>query len=167
MLKPTKHATTNYKALAPFLETVNASAEEHVTFTAAGYMPLSIEKLYSDNGLPVYSMMHWTTQNGDLMRDPDMTFRVDHATGTVEPLTFQNDFMGMYQEVYLDDGKRYRPRLRTDLDNFLWQWLKNIKEQKYDPNQKPEPAPDQDEPETKPAPDELPTAADGQVLFPA
>ena len=42
-----------------------------------------------------------------------------------------------------------------------------IKMQKYDPNQKPEPAPDQDEPETKPAPDELPTAADGQVLFPA
>ena len=59
MLKPTKHATTNYKALAPFLETVDASEEQHVTFTASGYMPLSIERLYSDNGLPVYSMMHW------------------------------------------------------------------------------------------------------------
>ena len=127
MLKPTKHATTNYKALAPFLETVDASEEQHVTFTASGYMPLSIEKLYSDNDLPVYGMMHWTTQNGDLMRDPDMTFSVDHETKTLHPLTFQNDFMGLYQEVYKEDDNGrllYSPRLLTDLDAFLWQWLK-------------------------------------------
>ena len=162
MLKPTKHATTNYKALAPFLETVDASEEQHVTFTASGYMPLSIEKLYSDNGLPVYGMMHWTTQNGDLMRDPDMTFRVDHTAGTVEPLTFQNDFMGMYQEVYTDGGNRYRPRLRTDLDKFLWQWLKNIKDQQFDPGQKPAPDP---EPDPAPKQNEPSTAPDGQALF--
>lgn len=157
MLKRTKHATTNYRAIAPFLETVDASEEGSVTFTAAEYMPLSIERLYADP-LPVYGMMHYTIQNGDLMRDPDMTFRVDPAAGTVEPLTFQNDFLGLYQEVYLDGGKRYRPRLRTDLDNFLWQWLKNIMEQGYDPGQKPET-------DLAPEQDELSTAADGQALF--
>lgn len=139
MLKPTQHARTNYRALSPYLAAVNRCGG-HFRFTADGYMPLSIEALYTDDsGLPVYSMMHFTTQNGDLMRDPDMTFRVDESAGTIEPLTFQNDFMGMYQEVYVDDGKRYHPRLRTELDRFLWQWLKNISEQGYSPNEAPSP----------------------------
>lgn len=133
MLKATKHATTNYRMLKPFLDTVDAN-NGHVKFLSDGYMPLSVEFLYKQSdGRKVYSMMHFTTQNGDLMRDPDMTFAVDTTAGTVEPLTYQNDFMGMYQEVYTDDGKRYRPRLRTDLDHFLWQWLKNIKEQEFSP----------------------------------
>ena len=147
-MRPTKHARTNYRKLAPFLETVNANGG-HFKFTAPGYMPLSIESLgYSHNGGNVYSMMHFATQNGDLMRDPDMTFAVDAAAGTVDPLTFQNDFMGMYQEVYTEDGQRYRPRLRTDLDNFLWQWLKNLREQKFDPHQSPaEEQPQADDPD--------------------
>ena len=137
-MRPTRHARTNYRMLAPYLETVNANGG-HFKFTAPGYMPLSIESLgYSCNGGNIYSMMHFTTQNGDLMRDPDMTFSVDADAGTVDPMTFQNDFMGMYQEVYLEDGQRYRPRLRTDLDNFLWQWLQNLQEQKFDAHQAPE-----------------------------
>lgn len=137
-MRPTRHARTNYQMLTPYLDTVNANGGKF-RFTAPGYMPLSIESLgYSHDGGKVYSMMHFTTQNGDLMRDPDMTFAVDAAAGTVDPMTFRNDFMGMYQEVYLEDGQRYRPRLRTDLDNFLWQWLKNLHEQKFDPCQGPE-----------------------------
>lgn len=46
--------------------------------------------------------------------------------------------MGLYQEVYLEDGTRYRPRLRTDLDKFLWQWLQNLQEQELNPHQSPE-----------------------------
>ena len=49
-------------------------------------------------------------------------------------MTFQNDFMGMYQEVYRQDEAGtwfYSQRLRIDLDEFLWSWLKNIKEQGY------------------------------------
>lgn len=49
---------------------------------------------------------------------------------------YQNDFMGMYQEVYVNDGKQYRPKLRADLDQFLWQWLKNIQEQEFNPTKR-------------------------------
>ena len=39
-----------------------------------------------------------------------------------------------YQEVYKRDESGqllYSKRLRTDLDEFLWNWLHNIKEQGY------------------------------------
>ena len=132
-----RHAATNYRALKPFLDAVNASPDHHRRFEVPDYMPLSLESLgYTDHrDLPVYGMMHFTTQNGDLMCAPDMTFSVDETAGAVYPLTFQNDFMGMYQEVfvYSESGKptSWRPTLQTELDHFLWQWLRNIEEQGF------------------------------------
>lgn len=96
-------------------------------------MPLVLEALYQDGTATVYSLAHYGEQNGDAMRDPDMELKIDHAAGTVEPLTFQNDYMGVYQEVYITrNGQRlYSPRLWTDLDDFLWHWLQNIAEQGF------------------------------------
>lgn len=130
-MKPTKHATTNYKMLKPFIDGLNGGT--HRRYEAPGYMPLVLESLYPDGSATVYSLTHYGEQNGDAMRDPDMELRVDHAAGTVEPLTFQNDYMHTYQEVYKyrDGQKLYSPRLRTDLDEFLWQWLKNIQDQGF------------------------------------
>ena len=130
-MKPTKHATTNYKMLKPFIDGLNGGT--HRRYEAPGYMPLVLESLYPDGSATVYSLAHYGEQNGDAMRDPDMELCVDHAAGTVEPLTFQNDYMHMYQEVYKyrDGQKLYSPRLRTDLDEFLWQWLKNIQDQGF------------------------------------
>ena len=139
MLKPTKHATTNFKMLKPFLDEVDR-CDGHMVLEAAGFMPLSFDLLgHDDAGRTVYGMMHFYTQNGDLMRDPDMTFAVDREVGTVEPLTYQQDGLPgaiAYQQVYSADGKTYKPRLRTDLDAFLWQWLQNIQAQKFDPMRK-------------------------------
>ena len=135
-MKNTRHATTNYKLLLPLLRIVDETERRHHRFESSGYMPLSLEYLeYSDyKGRPVYGMMHWTTQNGDLMRDPDMTFAVDAEAGTIHPMTYQNDFIGVYQEVYKTNAAGqllYSARLRTELDDFLWHWLKNIHEQGY------------------------------------
>jgi len=136
-MKPTKHATTNYRMIQPFLTATDASPERSRRFLSGGYMPLSVENLgYTFHGGKVYSITHYGQQNGDMMRDPDMTISVDHKAGTVDPLTYQNDYMGLYQEVYITDGPRekYRPGLRTELDRFLWQWLKNIQEQQFSPD---------------------------------
>ena len=136
-MKPTKHATTNYRMIRPFLSAVDSSEDGHVRFLAGGYMPLVVENLgYTFRGAAVYSITHYGEQNGDAMRDPDMELAINHEAGTVEPLTFRNDYMGMYQEVYKrdNDGRLlYSPRLRTSLDDFLWQWLKNIIEQGFTP----------------------------------
>ena len=72
MLKPTKHATTNFKMLVPFLDEVDRCGGS-ITMTREGLMPLSIEDLgYTFEGRKVYGMMHFYTQAGDMMRDPDM-----------------------------------------------------------------------------------------------
>lgn len=104
-----------------------------------GYMDLCIEALgYNDHeGRPVYSVAHYGEQNGDLMRDPDVTMGVDRETGTVEPLTYQNDYIGRYWEVYKDfvDGKptKYYPAMKKDLAAMVTAWAKNIKAQGFDP----------------------------------
>ena len=137
----TVHGTTNYKALAPFLAVLNKAQDECGTawkrFTAKGYMDLSMEKLgYADHkGRPVYYMAHYGEQNGDLMADPEIRFSVDGENGIIEPLEFRNDYMGVYQRVYVErDGRLlYSRQLRTDLDAFLWQWLKNLADQGFNP----------------------------------
>lgn len=133
-MRTPKHATTNYKALKPFLDAVN-EAEGHKHFTAAGYMDLVIENLQFVDfaGRAVYSVSHYGEQNGDLMADPDMEIAVDTEKGQIIPRTFRNDYMGIYQEVFrYQNGKTYySERLLIDLDGFLWQWLKNIADQGF------------------------------------
>lgn len=135
-MKDTKHSGTNYKMVIPFLRVVDRFGGWR-EFKASGYMNLSIENLqYTDRkGNPVYSMAHYGEQNGDLMADPEMTFSVDRNSGRIEPLTYRNDYMGRYDEVYIQrDGQwLYSKRLRTSLDDFLWMWLKNIGEQGFSP----------------------------------
>lgn len=76
-------------------------------------------------------------RDGDLMRDPDVTMGVDRENGTVEPLTYQNDYIGRYWEVYKDfvDGKptKYYPAMKKDLAAMVTAWAKNIKAQGFDP----------------------------------
>lgn len=133
-MKPTKHATTNFRMILPFLQAVDASPEKHRRFLSGEYMPLSLENLgYSYRGGQVYAMAHYGKQNGDLMADPDMTFSVDREAGTVEPLTWQNDYMGRFDQVYITrDGQlMYSRYLRTSLDDFLWRWLQNLRDQDF------------------------------------
>lgn len=85
----------------------------------------------------MYSVAHYGEQNGDLMRDPDVTMGVDREAGTVEPLTYQNDYIGRYWEVYKDyvDGKptKYYPAMKKDLSAMVTAWAKNIKAQGFNP----------------------------------
>ena len=126
-----RHHTTNYRALKPFTDAADA-AGGHCRFTSGGYMPLSVEHLYNTERGPVYSLTHYGEQNGDLMRVPDMEILLDPEKGAV-PMTFRNDYMGIYQEVFAGSFNRYRPRLLNDLDEFLLQWLKNIAAQGFTP----------------------------------
>ena len=138
-MKPTKHARTNFRRLSPFLEAVNAAPGKHRRFTAPGFMDLCIESLECTDyrGFPVYAIAHYGRQNGDAMADPDMEISVDFSACEIHPLTYQNDYMGIYQQVYMTNeaGQHlYSPRLRTQLDEFLFQWLRNIENQGFSPS---------------------------------
>jgi len=67
------------------------------------------------------------------MRDPEMTFEIAESDGSFVPVSFQNDYVGAYQEaVFVRDGKLLaRPGLMRELASFARQWDRNIKEQGF------------------------------------
>ena len=129
-----RHGTSNYKALKPFFEAADRNGG-HVKLKSGEYMPLVIEHLYSIPGHgEVYSMTHYGEQNGDLMRDPDMELLVDNDRGVITPMTYRNDYVGVFQQVFVDDTLRwFRPGLMVQLDEFLYLWRNNIAAQGFNP----------------------------------
>ena len=136
MIKKTKHAGTNYRTIKPFLDAAD-KAGGHVHFISDGYMDLAIENLYTtdDSGMKWYAIAHYGECNGDLMADPDMEIAVDDTTGRIVPRTYQNDYIGIFQAVFktINGKNMYSPSLLTQLDEFLWNWLQNIKDQGFTP----------------------------------
>ena len=69
-----------------------------------GNEPLSLESL-GDN---TYAYMTWYIQNGDLMRDPDFVFTLDHEKKELHVWEYQMDGVPsvgtVYQNVVLSDG---------------------------------------------------------------
>lgn len=134
MINKTKHSGTNYKMIAPFLDACDEN-NGYLKRESDGYMPLVIEELWHPDcyGYPVYSIAHYEMQNGDMMRDPEVTFSVDRDGKRIIPQSFQNDYLGLYQEVFKEiSGKlMYSQRLLRSLDDFLWNWLKNIQMQGF------------------------------------
>lgn len=93
----------------------------HATLSADSFMDLSIEWIGDDR----LAMAHYGKQNGDLMADPDMELIVDFDKKEVLPATYQNDYLGVYQEVYLENNQ-WRPKLSRELTSFLNTWLRNL-----------------------------------------
>ena len=107
-----------------------------VRISVEGYMPLSIEAIgTSDAGNRLIAICHYGEQNGDLMRDPEMVFElfIRGEASAAEPLSFQNDYMGVFQEVYRYDesGKKthVNTRLKAELKSFARMWFKNLRDQ--------------------------------------
>lgn len=104
--------------------------------TVQGFMPLSIEHIgQSAEGNRLIAISHTGEQNGDLMRDPEMVFEVHSATAVAEPLSFQNDYVGLFQEVYRfdDAGKKthVNAKLKQELKSFARLWFRNLKAQGF------------------------------------
>ncbi|CAK7034847.1 MAG: hypothetical protein DELT_00518 [Desulfovibrio sp.] len=77
------------------------------------------------------SIAHNSEQNGDFMRDPDMTFWLA-PDDNVYPCTYQNDYLGLYQEAVTfvgDMPHTYKPNMQADLAKFADHWLDNIANQ--------------------------------------
>ena len=89
------------------------------------------------NGAYEVSVAHYSEQNGDAMRDPEITFLVQPTDQghTWSPLTFENSYLAAYQVVAVvnaEGGMQVRqPRQMQDLREFANQWDINIKEQGF------------------------------------
>ncbi|KKG83071.1 DUF1249 domain-containing protein [Methanosarcina mazei] len=100
---------------------------QYMRFQSPGLMDLHVDRLPNNT----ISLAHNGIQNGDIMADPDMQIWLHPDHKEAEAMTFQNDYVGVYQEVYPEPGK-YKPKLKEELNKFLVDWLQNIIEvQKY------------------------------------
>lgn len=70
------------------------------------------------------SVAHYYEQNGDAMRDPEITFEVERDTLEMTPLTFQQDNMGIYWELTT-------PAKLADAEEFCKMWDENIRDQGF------------------------------------
>jgi hypothetical protein len=97
--------------------------------TNESFMPLSVERLYSNDAGTFYSFCHYFKQNGDMCQDPEMLF-IKTKSGKVYPAMFQS-YPNIYEEsIFQDDGKwKVHVKMQADHAKFANLWLKNIKEQ--------------------------------------
>jgi uncharacterized protein YqiB (DUF1249 family) len=99
----------------------------YMRFQSPGLMDLHVDNLLNNT----IALAHNGKQNGDVMSDPDVQIWIHPDHKEAEAMTFQNDYLGIFQEVYPEPGK-YRPKLKEDLNEFLADWLRTIIEvQKY------------------------------------
>jgi hypothetical protein len=104
--------------------------KEHKKLSSPGFMDLNIDVLRNNDKELVIGMAHNYIQNGDVMADPDMEIKIHKELEAAEALTYQQDSLGIYQEVYPEPGK-VNTRLKKDLNRFLKQWLCNLESQGF------------------------------------
>jgi len=105
--------------------------EQYIKVENEPYMALHIDKIRMEGNNHIISIAHNGEQNGDNMADPDMELRILPDVKMVEALTYQNDFMHVYQQVYSEDGKQFNPKLKISMNNFLGTWLNNLLKQGF------------------------------------
>lgn len=98
----------------------------YMRFQSPGLMDLNVDRL-TENTIAI---AHNGIQNGDVMADPDMQIWLHPDHKEAEAMTFQNDYLGIYQEVYPEPGK-FNSKLKKELNIFLHDWLTNIINAKY------------------------------------
>jgi hypothetical protein len=109
-----------------------------IRITVPGYLPLSVEEIgFSEEGHRLVSLCHYGEQNGDLMRDPDIVLLFHNLSdGTAaEPVSYRNDYPGIFQEVYrYDDAGRCThvlPTLKQVLKEFATTWFATLRDQGF------------------------------------
>ena len=105
-------------------EAFGRSAEFHLQLDHTPYMPLVIERHNEE-----VAVMHTFIQNGDLMRDPELTFLLP----TWSPTSITQHTVGVYREVYMmvNGRQMVNPRLLRELEAFAGMWAQNLRAQGF------------------------------------
>lgn len=94
-----------------------------------GWDTLSIE-LHGD----MFSIAHTYEQNGDLMYDPLVYFKVDSENEKVIPVSYENSGLGVYESFDIDaEPTPDSVKRQNDILDFTDEWLDNIERQGYEP----------------------------------
>ena len=96
-------------------------------YTAEGFEPL-VAEMEGD----ILTLAHTYVQNGDLMWDPRIDFKVDYENKKVTPISFENSGTGSYEEYDIKNLTPETAEKINDLLDFVDTWLDNIEAQGYD-----------------------------------
>ena len=124
--KSTTSAEKLYQQFAEMFPDIVSGTHSHERYekSDSGYETLSVEHLGGDT----YSFMTYYIQNGDVMRDPDFTFKLDHESKKLTILEYQQDGVPtigtVYQCVHDELGNADKKLLFALEKNFM-QNLKN------------------------------------------
>lgn len=105
-----------------------------VKFDRGTYMAVHVESLADVEEGRIYSVAHYYEQNGDMMRDPDMTFLHSSIDGNYYPASFRQDGgLPIDQEsiVWRDGVMGFCARLQRHHAVFAGQWMDNIRQQQH------------------------------------
>ena len=108
----------------------------YLKITNEPYMALVIEAVDESGpcGLPAVSVAHYSEQNGDLMRDPEMCFELGFAGGAhLNPFYWRNDRVGIEQwsRLIRDGNYCFHPQLHEQHERFAKLWDKNLAAQRF------------------------------------
>jgi N12 class adenine-specific DNA methylase/adenine-specific DNA methylase len=113
-----------YRKLCLFAAPILDGEAYYMKLQAKGYEDLVLEAL----GEEEYSIAHYYDQNGDSMRDPEITFTINRESRSIHPTSFLQDDRGVYYETADVTAGRVK-----DLNCFILQWFTNIKNQGFEP----------------------------------
>lgn len=119
----------NYRLIrAMFPEMLNGKCS-YMKFRQEYYDDMYIENI----GGNTLALCLFHLQNGDVMRDPEYTFKFDNENEAVRILEWQLDSLGKYECVYdADNPKMYSPSLKKDLDESFYSTLNDIMKVGYE-----------------------------------
>lgn len=138
----------NKTATEIFTAIINGIPEGQAHYTLnnaeGSYMALHVEMigirelpgLNTSRPYQEYSFAHYGEQNGDLMRDPDVTMlaiKGNDGKLLLIPASYRNDYIG-YEErniLYDDDSGTWKinKKAQADLTDFCNTWAVNLREQ--------------------------------------
>lgn len=108
----------NLQKLYPEIFSGEHSYEKHKGMEGSGYEDLTIER-YGET----LTLMHTFEQNGDLMYDPRIDYKIDFENQTLHAVNYEMSLLNIYQE-YADGSKGQR-----DTDSFTQTWISNLGDQ--------------------------------------
>lgn len=129
------------ETLIKLIDRLNENVRSRKISNSSSFMPVSVEFLNSIKEGDLISVCHYFEQNGDLMRDPEVVFLRTEQLNTFNgksvpyffPTTFQQDNLGIYQELvtFDDEGNFSGLALsqQTQCAKFCNTWMENIRMQ--------------------------------------
>ncbi len=120
----------NYLLLNTMFPDIIQGRSDYMKFKAEHYDDMYVEKIGSNT----YALCLFYIQNGDVMREPEYTFRIDRENKAARILEWTMSSMGIYECVYSDaEPEKCNRGLKQDLDCTFNQTLKDIKNIDYTP----------------------------------